>query len=109
MKAPPRGQLIAEAARLAADYLCGAAGRGVVPTAQALADLARFKGPFPASGRAAEEVLAELAALGSPATVVSTHGRYFGFVNGGTDAAAQAASVLMAAWDQNVALPVMSP
>ncbi len=59
--------------------------------------------------RSPESVIDTLAALGDEHAVRSTGGRYFGFVTGGTEAAAQAASVLAAAWDQNVALPAMSP
>ena len=47
--------------------------------------------------------------IGSPATVATTGNRYFGFVIGGTLPAAMAASWLANAWDQNVALRVMSP
>jgi len=47
--------------------------------------------------------------VGSPATVASTGGRYFGFVIGGTLPAAMAANWLAGAWGQNVALRVMSP
>src|SRR5262249_23949770 len=46
---------------------------------------------------------------GSPATVATTGGRYFGFVIGGSVPAAMAANWLAAAWDQNAALRVMSP
>jgi glutamate/tyrosine decarboxylase-like PLP-dependent enzyme len=41
--------------------------------------------------------------------VANAGGRYFGFVNGGAMPAAVAANWLTAAWDQNVALRVMSP
>jgi glutamate/tyrosine decarboxylase-like PLP-dependent enzyme len=54
-------------------------------------------------------VLQLLDEFGSPAAVDSTHGRYFGFVIGGTDPAATGAAALTAAWDQNVGSPVMSP
>ncbi|WP_216853461.1 pyridoxal phosphate-dependent decarboxylase family protein [Phytoactinopolyspora halotolerans] len=79
------------------------------PTEQALRDLAGFPRELADEPVPASEVLAMLDELGSPATVVSTGGRYFGFVNGGADPAASAAAVLVSAWDQNVALPVMSP
>ena len=47
--------------------------------------------------------------LGSPATVTTTGGRYFGFVNGGMLPAALAANWLAGTWNQNAALRVMSP
>jgi glutamate/tyrosine decarboxylase-like PLP-dependent enzyme len=47
--------------------------------------------------------------IGSPATVMTTGKRYFGFVNGGTLPASLAANWLAGAWDQNAALRVMSP
>src|SRR5207302_1795085 len=43
------------------------------------------------------------------ATVATTGGRYFGFVNGGMVPAALAANWLAGAWNQNAALRVMSP
>lgn len=81
----------------------------VSPTEQALAALDRLPDRLPDLGVPAEQVIALLDDLGSPATVRSTGGRYFGFVNGGTEPAGAAASILSTAWDQNAALPVMSP
>ena len=59
--------------------------------------------------QSAETVIDALAGLGHDHAVRTTGGRYFGFVTGGTEPAALAASVLASAWDQNIALPVMSP
>jgi hypothetical protein len=44
--------------------------------------------------------------FGSPATVATTGGRYFGFVIGGSLSAVMAASWLASAWDQNKTLRV---
>jgi glutamate/tyrosine decarboxylase-like PLP-dependent enzyme len=55
------------------------------------------------------QVIEKLDELGSPATVATTGGRYFGFVIGGTLPASLAANWLAGAWDQNAALRVMSP
>ncbi len=101
--------LVTEAARRAGSYAANAPHRPVYPGREAIEALTAFDRPLPETGSPAREVLAELDAFGSPATVVSNGGRYFGFVNGGTDPAAQAAAILAGAWDQNAATPVMSP
>lgn len=101
--------LIDAAAARASAYVTAAGSRPVYPTADALAGLEHFRTPFPDRPRAASDVLADLDTYGSPATVVSTHGRYFGFVTGGLDPAAHAAAILAGAWDQNTGGAIMSP
>jgi glutamate/tyrosine decarboxylase-like PLP-dependent enzyme len=71
--------------------------------------LAKFHEKFPEMGSDSREVVRVLDELGSPATVATTGGRYFGFVNGGALPASMAASWLASAWDQNAGLRVMSP
>jgi glutamate/tyrosine decarboxylase-like PLP-dependent enzyme len=109
MSPEERAVLLADAARRAGAYAAGAGDRPVAPGPMAQRALGEFGDELPEIGRGPAEVLARLDEIGSPATVVSNGGRYFGFVTGGTDPAAQAAAVLAGAWDQNTALPVMSP
>ncbi len=101
--------LLADAAERAGCYLARLDARPVAPDEAALAGLARLDEPLPESPGEAAATLALLDAAGSPATMASAGGRYFGFVTGGSHPAALAASWLAAAWDQNTALPVMSP
>lgn len=102
-------RLIIEAARRAAAYVDGERDRPVFPTEDALVALGGFAVELPDGPSDPLAVLAQLDELGSPATVTSTGGRYLGFVNGGVEPVAAAASVLSTAWDQNAALPIMSP
>jgi glutamate/tyrosine decarboxylase-like PLP-dependent enzyme len=104
-----RDQLLGQAAARAREYVRGVAERRAVPTEQALANLAKFHEPFPEKPSDPAQVLQMLDEAGSPGTVATTGGRYFGFVQGGTLPASLAASWLAAAWDQNAALRVMSP
>lgn len=104
-----RKQLLEEAARRGAAYLDGLETRPVFPEPQALEGLSAFDEPFPGSPQDALETLSLLDKAGSPATVASAGGRYFGFVIGGTLPAALAANVLAAAWDQNGGMVTSSP
>ncbi len=95
-------ELLAEAARRAADYLEGLRDRPVGPLPGAAEKLlAALDRPLPDRGSESADVLAFLDELGSPATVASAGGRYFGFVTGGALPAALAANYLAGAWDQN--------
>jgi len=101
--------LLSDAVARARRYLESLPERRVSPAAEAVAGLDALDRPLPERGADPAAVLAELDRVGSPATVASAGGRYFGFVTGGSLPAALAATVMAAAWDQNCALTVMSP
>src|SRR2546426_10482723 len=75
--------LLRTTAERAARYLAGLKDRGVAPTPQALANLKRLDEAFPEHPTDPAAVIALLDAIGSPATVASAGGRFFGFVVGG--------------------------
>ena len=108
-----RQSLSNDAMKLAADnarrYVREISERRVAPSEAAVAALADLHEPFPNSPSDPTTVIAKLDQIGSPATMATTGGRYFGFVNGGMVPAALAANWLAAAWNQNAALRVMSP
>ncbi|HWX80295.1 MAG TPA: aminotransferase class V-fold PLP-dependent enzyme [Steroidobacteraceae bacterium] len=98
-----------DAAKRASRYLESLNTRAVAPNKEALAALAGFDQAFPEHACSAEAVLAELDEIGSPATMASAGGRFFGFVTGGALPATVAANWLATAWDQNAGLVVSSP
>jgi glutamate/tyrosine decarboxylase-like PLP-dependent enzyme len=104
-----RDELLKQAAEIARNYALGIGGRRVGPAKTDLDNLAKFHEPFPSAPSDPMQILAKLDEIGSPATMATTGGRYFGFVNGGTLPASLAANWLAGAWDQNAALRVMSP
>jgi glutamate/tyrosine decarboxylase-like PLP-dependent enzyme len=101
--------LLDDAARRAKHYLANLGSRTVAPSRAAIAGLSVFDAPLPQRACTAEEVLAELDEFGSPATMASAGGRFFGFVIGGSLPVTVAASWLATAWDQNAGLVVTSP
>lgn len=101
--------LLEDAARRAGAYLAGVGERRVWPTAEAVAALAALDEPLPDEPEEPLAVLELLDRVGTPATVTTQGGRFFGFVTGSAQPAALAASWMVSAWDQNAALRVMSP
>lgn len=102
-------ELLEQASQRAIKYLEGIESRRVSPDATALGRLSELDIPFPEEGLDPAVVLNTLDEIGSPATVASTGGRYFGFVIGGSLPASLASQWLAAAWDQNAGLKAASP
>src|SRR5437762_11037300 len=100
--------LLRTTAERAARYLADLKDRGVAPTPEALANLRRLDEPLPEHPTDPSTVIRLLDDIGSPATMASAGGRFFGFVVGGSLPAAVAASNLGAAWDQNAGIVVLS-
>ena len=100
---------VRDAAERALAYAATIENRRVVPDEAAVDALAELGGALPDGPSDATEVLELLAEVGGAATVASTGPDYYGFVTGATHPAALGAAFLTAAWDQNAALPVMSP
>jgi glutamate/tyrosine decarboxylase-like PLP-dependent enzyme len=102
-------ELLNDAAQRAIRYLEGINKRSVAPSKEALKAMEALNIPLPETPTDAQKVLEQLDTFGSPATVASAGGRYFGFVIGGALPASVAANWLAAAWDQNAVLWVASP
>lgn len=102
-------ELLNDAASRAWRYISRVADRHVAPYAEDVARLRDLGGPMPETPSDPAMVLAQLDDIGSPATVASSGGRFFGFVIGGALPAALAANWLAAAWDQNACLRISSP
>jgi len=101
--------LLEQTAEQAITYLEGLATRSVIPTGDALTQLAAFDQPLPEGPTDPEAVVRLLDAIGSPATMAMAGPRFFGFVIGGSLPVALAANWLTTAWDQNSALYKVTP
>ncbi len=90
-------------------YMASVDHEPVSPSTDRVEALEKFDTPLQEDPVEANEVLGLLHGSGSPATVKSTGGRYFGFVNGGSLPAALLSKMMCTVWDQNAAMSVMSP
>ncbi len=97
------------AAERAVAHAASVDDRAAVPDPAAVAALTAFDEALPDAGLSAASTLALLDEVGTPATMASAGSHYFGFVIGATLPVALGASWLAGSWDQNGALPVMSP
>ena len=101
--------LLSQVAWRANRYLEGLDTRAVAPSEQVLNSLAVLDEPLPECPTDPDVVLDLLDRIGSPATVATAGGRFFGFVHGGCLPVALAANWLAGAWDQNAVLYASSP
>lgn len=110
MPAEETRKLLADAAERGIRYLENLDARPVYPQASHIARLEEgLNAPLSDTPTDASEVLSFIDEFGSPATVASAGGRYFGFVTGGALPASVAANWLAGAWDQNCFGFVSSP
>jgi glutamate/tyrosine decarboxylase-like PLP-dependent enzyme len=102
-------QVLLSAAIKAVDYLTEIKERNVSPATAAIEALTAFNEELPDSGKDALQTIDFLNRYGTPATMASAGGQYFGFVRGGSNVAALAANWLSTAWDQSLGLFVTTP
>lgn len=102
-------ELLKEAAAYAQRYLQTIRERHAGVTEVALRRLTALGGPLPIYGEDPSSVLKLLDEAGSPATVGSMGGRFFGGVIGGAFPVSVAAHWMADAWDQNACLFDISP
>lgn len=102
-------QLLRDAADRGIDYREASVERCVEPAVDAIKQLDQFIEPMPDQGTNESDVLAQLDEIGSPATVMMSGPRYFGFVIGGSLPVTVATNWLTTAWDQNVGMYEVTP
>ncbi|MCG3471196.1 pyridoxal-dependent decarboxylase [Xenorhabdus bovienii] len=97
------------ASEIAYNYVSKVRNQRVFPDSGALSGLQNLDRPLPQHGTDCQQVLAQLHRYGSPATVATTGGRYFGLVVGGSTPAAMGANIVTSAWDQIALMESSSP
>lgn len=109
MEATSMNEVLQEASQRSIAYLQSVRQRPVTASLQAIERLDELKHPLPQRGMDASEIVRRLDEIGSPATVATTGGRYFGLVIGGALPVTVAANWLATAWDQNACFRWTSP
>ena len=105
----PFEALLNQACESAQDYLASVHDRHVGVTPQAMDGILTLGGEMPVTGEPADSILRSLHEAGSPATMATMGGRFFGGVIGGSLPITVAAHWLADAWDQNACLSEISP
>src|ERR1700678_2011753 len=105
----PYEEVLTQAAVQARRYLRTIRERHTGVTPEAIQGMSALGGPLPARGENPLAILKLLDDAGSPATVASMGGRFFGGVIGGALPVSVAAHWLADAWDQNACLYDISP
>jgi glutamate/tyrosine decarboxylase-like PLP-dependent enzyme len=109
MRVPEWRPALTAAHDAALEWLEHLAERPVRPEVDYEAMYAVLHEPLPDEGLPAERVIAELDAAVRPGLMAMNHGRFFGWVIGGSTPAGVAADWLVAAWDQNTAMAEPTP
>lgn len=97
------------ATKYAEHYLANIYNRRVAPDANAVTQLAKLDIELPDTPNDPTQTLALLHETGSPATVATTGGRFYGLVVGGALPATVGARTLGVAWDQLATSEATSP
>ncbi|SDU95161.1 aromatic-L-amino-acid decarboxylase [Pseudomonas mucidolens] len=109
MEKAPTQIILQDACERAAGYLQGIKFRPILASSRAVQRLEELRHGLPYKGVDALEVVRQLDEIGSPATVATAGGRYFGLVIGGALPVTVAANWLATAWDQNACFRWTSP